>query len=141
MNRSTVCRAIQRGTIKDRVRPGRPISAATPRLTKIVERRIQRNAKRSMRKTAPDLNVSERTIRRVVKEKMAMYPHKLRKRHGLTDVQKKGRHEKCKGLLKRAANGGHLTTPGPKFTNEPAVSETAAQPEPDGRVDERLRLT
>ncbi|WKY08788.1 hypothetical protein Q1695_001738 [Nippostrongylus brasiliensis] len=115
VNRSTVYRAIQRGTMKDRVRPGRPVSAATPRLIEIVKKRIQRNAKRSMRKMARELNVSERTVRRVVKEKLGMYPYKLRKRHGLTDDQKKGRHEKCKGLLKRAANGGHLTT---LFTDE-----------------------
>ncbi|VDL78895.1 unnamed protein product [Nippostrongylus brasiliensis] len=42
--------------------------------------------------------------------------------------------------LRVTQTGGEVFS-GPTFMNEPAVSETAAQPEPDGRVDERLCLT
>ncbi|VDL87593.1 unnamed protein product [Nippostrongylus brasiliensis] len=36
--------------------------------------------------------------------------------------------------------GEPYNKPGPRFMNERAVSETAARTEPDGRVDEKLRL-
>ncbi|KIH55942.1 hypothetical protein ANCDUO_13887 [Ancylostoma duodenale] len=110
LHRETVRRTLKRGTLEDIPRSGRPVSSATSRLKKIVAKRIERNSARSMRKMATDLNVSERTMRRVVHGQLRMFPYKFQKKHGLIKTQKKGRREKCVGLLTRAERGEYLLT-------------------------------
>ncbi|EYB90863.1 hypothetical protein Y032_0213g2299 [Ancylostoma ceylanicum] len=87
--RETVRRTPKRGTLEDLPCSGRPVSVATPRLKKIVAQRIKRGAARSMRKTATELNVSERTMRRVVRGQLSMFSYKYQKKQGLTEAQKR----------------------------------------------------
>ncbi|EYC06502.1 hypothetical protein Y032_0075g928 [Ancylostoma ceylanicum] len=110
LHRETVRRTLKRGTLEDLPRSGRPVSVATPRLKKLVAQRIKRDAARSMRKMATEMNVSERTMRRVVREQLSMFPYKYQKKQGLTEAQKKARREKCLGLLARTARGEHFST-------------------------------
>lgn len=108
--RRTVYHTIKRGTQEDRPRSGRPVTATSSRITKIVKKRIQRKGQRSMRKMAAELHVSVASMIRVIRKKLKKFPYKFQKRHGLTEAQRKGRRQECRLLLARAENGDHLTT-------------------------------
>ena len=63
--RSTVYHTVKRfnelGNAADRPRSGRPRTARTPKLVNAVKARVRRNPKRSMRRMARDMDVSEKT--------------------------------------------------------------------------------
>ncbi|EYC34218.1 hypothetical protein Y032_0001g309 [Ancylostoma ceylanicum] len=106
--RQTVPSAIKRGTLLDRVGAGRPVTVSTPAPENILRKRIARSPARSMGRMAKGMNVSEGTVRKVVKRMLNMHPCKLQKRHGLNYAQKKARVKKCGRLQDCAANGEHL---------------------------------
>ena len=101
--KSTVCDTILRfqelGTMEDRDRSGRPRSARTPAKIKALRERIRRNPKRSLRKTAKDMNISHESVRTIVEQDLKMSPYKIRTRQLLTDLQKRKRKERAKILL------------------------------------------
>ena len=103
--RKFVYRTIHRykvtGCVVDRARSGRPRSVTTPALRKVVRERIRRNPRRSMRKMAKDLKISESSIRKVVKIDLGMHSFKRRKIHFLTEKVKAKRLERCKGQLRK----------------------------------------
>ena len=89
--RDTILRFQELGTMEDRDRSGRPRSARTPAKIKAFReriRRIRRNPKRSLRKTAKDMNISHESVRTIVEQDLKMSPYKIRTRQLLTDLQK-----------------------------------------------------
>ena len=93
------------GTMEDRDRSGRPRSARTPVKIKALRERIRRNPKRSLRKTAKDMNISHESVRTIVEQDLKMSPYKIRTRQLLTDLQKRKRKERAKILLNRLKGG------------------------------------
>ncbi|EYC24119.1 hypothetical protein Y032_0014g2333 [Ancylostoma ceylanicum] len=82
--RQTVHSAIKQSTLLDRVRPGRTVTVSTPALKHILRERIVCNPGRSKKRMAKELNVSEGTVRKVVKGMLNIPSYKLQKRHGLS---------------------------------------------------------
>ena len=106
--RNTILRFQELGTMEDRDRSGRPQSARTPAKIKALRERIQRirrNPKRSLRKTAKDMNISHESVRTIVEQDLKMSPYKIRTRQLLTDLQKRKRKERAKILLNRLKGG------------------------------------
>ncbi|KIH47489.1 hypothetical protein ANCDUO_22449 [Ancylostoma duodenale] len=88
LHRGNVRRTLKRGMVGDLPCSGHPVSAAPPRLKKIVAKQIKGNDARSMRKMATDLNVSQR---RVVHGQLRMFPYKFHKKQELSEAKKRGR--------------------------------------------------
>ena len=104
--RDTILRFQELGTMEDWDRSGRPRSARTPAKIKALRERIWRNPKRSLRKTAKDMNISRlKSVRTVVEQDLKMSPYKIRTRQLLTDLQKRKRKERAKILLNRLKGG------------------------------------
>lgn len=107
--RSTVYHTVSRfkelQSTDDRPRSGRPRSSRTPKVINAVKARIRRNPKRSMRAMARDMNVSEKTIRNIVKIDLKMSSFKMRTRQYLTDLQKEKRLARAKILLNKLKAG------------------------------------
>ena len=79
--RSTVYHTVSRfkklQNTKDCPQSGRPRSSQTPKMINAVRARIRCNPKRSMRAMAHDMNVSEKTIRNIVKTDLKMLSPKM----------------------------------------------------------------
>ena len=107
--KSTVCDTIlhfqELGTMENQDRSGRPRSARTPAKIKALRERIRRNPKRSLRKTAKDMNISHESVKTIVEQDLKMSPYKIRTRQLLTDLQKRKRKERAKILLNRLKGG------------------------------------
>ena len=95
-------------SVDDMPRSGRPRTSRTPKLIKVVRERIRRNPRRSMRKMARELQISEGSVRNIVKKDLRLRPYKLQKAHLLTKKNQQQRDQRCKALLKRLARGTHL---------------------------------
>ena len=93
--RSTVYHMVSRfkelQSTKDRPRSGRPQSSWTPKIINVVRARIRYNPKRSTRAMARDMNVSEKTIKNIVKTDLKMLSFKMQTCQHLTDLQKEKR--------------------------------------------------
>ena len=76
----TVSRCKELQSTKDRPRNGRPRSSRTPKMINTVRARIRHNPKRSMRAMARDMNISEKTIRNIVKTDLKMSSLKMQTR-------------------------------------------------------------
>jgi transposase len=100
----TVERIRETGSIADRKRSGRPRSVSTPQLINKVKSHLWRNPKQSIRKMAPLLNASRRTMSRVVKEDLGLRAYKTRKDQGLTKNQMSKILQRSKALLEWFAN-------------------------------------
>jgi inhibitor of nuclear factor kappa-B kinase subunit alpha len=119
MDLSTVCKQIKRykqlGTLEDRPRSGRPVTATTKKNKEIIRNRIRRNSQRSMRKMAKDLLISEGSVRKIVKTQLKLHPYKLSTAHHLTDQMKADRLKKVRKMKRLAAAGRHRSI---LFTDE-----------------------
>ena len=108
--RMFVVRAIKRyletGNVEDRARSGRPCTVVTPKVRKTVREQIRRNPRRSMRKMASVIEISRRSVQRIVRDHLGMKSFKRKKVHFLTDKIKGKRLVKSKDLLKRHAIHG-----------------------------------
>jgi inhibitor of nuclear factor kappa-B kinase subunit alpha len=102
--RRTINRLKETGSVDDRKRSGRRRAVRTPARIKAVGARIRRNPRRSQRKLASQMDVSRRSIQRIVKEDLGLTPFKRRKAHGLSKQQRKTRLERSKALLQRYAD-------------------------------------
>lgn len=107
--RSTVYHTVKRfnelGNAADRPRSGRPRTARTPKLVNAVKARVRRNPKRSMRRMARDMDVSEKNMRNVVKTDLKLSPLKMQTCQHLTDIQKEKRLTRAKILLNKLKDG------------------------------------
>ncbi|EYC04280.1 hypothetical protein Y032_0089g2326 [Ancylostoma ceylanicum] len=79
------------GNTEDRKGRGRPTTATGPRIVKVVRSRLDRNPKRSMRKMAKEVGIGRSSMRKIVREKLNLYPYRLQKAHALTDVMRKNK--------------------------------------------------
>ncbi|XP_076068371.1 uncharacterized protein LOC143040819 [Oratosquilla oratoria] len=76
--KSTVYHVVNRfkelGTSEDRPRSGRPRTARTKKVVNAVRERMRRNPKRSIRKLAKDMNVSNTSMRTIVRKDLRLSP-------------------------------------------------------------------
>lgn len=119
LNKLTVLRVIKRykelGNTLDRPRSGRPPTANIARNVKVLRERIRRNFKRSMRKMAKDIGISESSVRRIVKTKLNCKSLKLKKGQLLSERVCQVRRERSAALLRRLGAEGHKSM---VFTDE-----------------------
>ena len=73
---------------------------------KKLQRRINKNPGRPIRRLAADLKVDESTIRRYLKEHIRYRSYKMRKGQFITEEPKARRFEKAKKLLNKLKNMG-----------------------------------
>lgn len=103
MKRDMVYRTVKRlnetGSVADRTRSGRPASVVTKKMVASVRARIIRNPAQSQRKLARALKTSKTSMRRIIREELRLKPYKKRIVYGLTNAQKKKRHERTKKLI------------------------------------------
>ena len=102
--RMTVFRVIRHfqneGTLEDKEKSGRPRTATGKKMVKVVRERIRRKNRRSMRQMAKDLHISERSIRRIVHDRLKCASYKYRKGQMLSEKAKECRVKKCKEMLR-----------------------------------------
>ena len=92
--RKFVYRTIKRyqdtGSILDKPRSGRPVTVTTKKMKNVVRCRIWRNPRRSLRKMASDLKISQGSLRKIVKRDLGLYSFKRKRVHFLSQaIQKK----------------------------------------------------
>lgn len=108
-NRQMVYRTLKRynesGSTNKRYGGGRAITATSPSNVKKVRERLRRNPHRSARKMSRELQISERSVRRILKNKIHMFPYKIQKVHELTSKKKATRLERVKSLKRRHVRG------------------------------------
>ena len=80
---------------------GRPKSVTTPRLINAIKSRVARNPVQTMRGMARDLNVSEKTVRRIVKKNLKAKSFARNQKFLLTDRIKISRLERCEKILNK----------------------------------------
>lgn len=111
ISRMFVHRTIQRftetGSVKDRPRDGRPRTVRTPAAQKAVAARIRRNPVRKQSVMARELNISKRSMSRLLSEDLGLKAYRRSTGHYLDARLKKQRVLKCRRLLQRYAHNGH----------------------------------
>ncbi|GFU78485.1 uncharacterized protein TNCV_2300971 [Trichonephila clavipes] len=90
----------------DSRRPGsgqkRTVNSARNR--KAIEKRIHRNTRVFVRQIGCDMEISDRSVRRITKSELGLKPYNLRKVQLLTEKNKLVRLRRCRKLLRRAAS-------------------------------------
>jgi len=79
---------LKTGKINLNKSPGRPRKIRTKNVIKKVKNRFQRKARQSVRKMARQLQISERSLGRIVKEDLGLYAYRITVQPKLTDAQK-----------------------------------------------------
>lgn len=87
------------GTTVNKIIPGRNRSVRTKRLVELVKKRVQRNPRRSMRQSAKDLNISQASMNRIVKEDLGLKAYKVQRRHLISAPSKLKRLDRGKKML------------------------------------------
>lgn len=101
----TITRYNSTGSIAKRYGGGPKRTATSPEMVRKVKKRLERNPRRSANQMAKELKISERSIRRILKNELKVKPYKFQKAHELTPKQKKVRLERAKELLRLAESG------------------------------------
>ncbi|CAD6196811.1 unnamed protein product [Caenorhabditis auriculariae] len=96
-------------------RRARPVTVTTPEAVKAVREKIRRTPERSMRKMAKEYEMSQGSMRTIVKDKLKMIPYRMQKGAFLNQKNKTFRMKKARKLLAGTKDGLHLTT---LFTDE-----------------------
>ncbi|TKR73704.1 hypothetical protein L596_020984 [Steinernema carpocapsae] len=94
------------GSVEDRPRSGKLVTARTKAMKNRIRCRVKRNPEQSLGKMAQELNISDRTVRRIVKEDLKLVSYKKITAHVLTDKMKEKRLENCKRMLAVVASRG-----------------------------------
>ena len=68
----------------------------------IIQQRIQRNPRSSMRKVARETGISRESVRRMAKKELKLKPYKFQKVQLLTDENKRVPLQRCRALLRRS---------------------------------------
>ena len=109
VNKMFVYRTIKRyndtGSIAKRYGGGPKKTATTPEMVRKVKARLERNPRRSGRKMAKELKISQDSIRRILKNELKVKAYKFQKAHDLSPQQKKVRCERAKELLRLHERG------------------------------------
>lgn len=104
LNDKFIHRTIQRynetGSIKKRYGGGRRCTATTTANVQKVRCRLRRNPERSANQLAKDLDVSDRSMRRILKTKLNVRPLKKNKSQELTLLQRQKRLNRSKELIR-----------------------------------------
>uniref|UniRef100_A0A914X8P7 Tc1-like transposase DDE domain-containing protein n=1 Tax=Plectus sambesii TaxID=2011161 RepID=A0A914X8P7_9BILA len=103
----TIQRYRELGNSQNRPRSGRPRSASTARNVKIVRDRLRRNPQRSARKMAQEVGISDRSLRRILRNELKVKPYKKKKVAFLRADAKVNRVKKCKVFQTRLADDKH----------------------------------
>ncbi len=111
INERFVFRTLQRyretDDIADRPREGRPRTVRLPNVVHAVRERIRRNPLRKQKRLAVEMNVSKRSMSRILREDLQLGAYRRCVSHLLTARLRKIRADRCKKLLKRFKNNGH----------------------------------
>ena len=102
----TINRFRETGSLSDKPRSGRPVTATTREMKSAVRSRVWRNPRRSVRKMALELKISRGSLRRIVNRDLGLSSFKRKRVHFLTDKIRAKRLSRSKGLLTRFANQG-----------------------------------
>lgn len=109
VSRLLVYRTINRyngtGSCAKRHGGGHKKSATAPEMVLRVKKRIQRNPRQSANRLAKELKISDRSVRRILKNELKVKPYKIQKAHDLSSSQKRVRLDRSKQLLRMAADG------------------------------------
>lgn len=87
------------GTTSNKTIPGRPRNIRTKRLVKAIQKRVQRNPRRSMRKTARELGISKSSMHRVFKDDLGLTAYKKQPKQLISAASKKKRLDRGKVML------------------------------------------
>ena len=79
--------------------PGRKRGVRTKRLVDTIRKKLSRNPRRSIRQLAKDLQVSRRTVGRVVKKNLGLTSYKMQRRHLISSASKAKRLDRTKNIL------------------------------------------
>ena len=109
IHRATVYRIINKfkatGTTQRLPGQGQKRTVRTPVAIRAVRERIRRNPVRSMRKVAKDLSISEKTVRRIVKEDLGFKSRARTAKQLISAETKVKRFERCKKLINKMKRG------------------------------------
>ena len=103
---NTILRYRETGGVKDRCRSGLPITVTTSRMKKIIQDRIRRNPRRSMRKLSSQLKISRTSVHKIVKSTLGLFSYKRRKVLYLSAAIRQKRLLRSRMLLNRLAEHG-----------------------------------
>lgn len=111
ISRMFVYRAIARfgelSGVEDRPKSGRPRVVRTSAVVKAVRERIRRNPLRKQKIMSKELDISTRSMSRLIRDDLHMKAYRRSTGHLLTPQLKKIRLERCKRLLQWHADNGH----------------------------------
>lgn len=79
--------------------PGRKRSIRTKPIVEAVMKRVKRNPRRSMRKTANELGISRTSMHRIFKKDLRLTANKKQSRQLLSAATKQKRHDRGKKML------------------------------------------
>ena len=105
--RSTVYRVVERGTIERASSSGigdTRRTARTPELVMQVQESVEANPRQSIRKLARESNISERSMRRLIKKDLGARSLSKSRQPALTHASRQRRLERAQGLLNRLKN-------------------------------------
>ena len=102
---STVKQFQETGQAVDRPRSGRPVTKRTDKAIKIISEKIWRNPNRSMRKMAKETDMSEFTVREIVKNYLKLTVYCKTKLHLISDATRPKRLQRSRVLLKLLRDG------------------------------------
>lgn len=101
----TIKRFEETGSIKKRYGGGRRSTSTGRANVANVRKRMARNSERSAAQMARELNVSDRSVRRILKDKLKLKPFKRFKSQELTTLQRSKRFERSKVLIRMGRRG------------------------------------
>lgn len=124
VSRWTVKRVLdleKKGQLSPKASPGRPRSVRTRRAVSVIKRKISSNPVRSMRKMAKEAGMSDRTMRRIIKEDCGAKSRARKKTQMITQRIRNLRVERCKKILNflKRKNPVILFTDESMFTVDP----------------------
>jgi len=101
----TVKRYTDTGDVVDRPQRGRPRTVRSKMIIEAVCSRIRRNPLRKQKVIVRDMNISLRTVSRILRDDLHLRAYKRYTGHQLTDKLKKIRLERPKNLIRKYGSG------------------------------------
>lgn len=96
---TTIRRYKETSSLEDRKRSGRPRSARTDRVVKIVRERLRLKKHRSTRKLAADFKISRGSVHNILRADLGCHAYKKRKVHSISKAIKKKRLDRSNTIL------------------------------------------